>query len=249
MLAILLLSILMRFQCDEANPCMNCARRHLSCTYTLRRTPRPLEYTAVDEDARSAASTPEASARTGNILDSLQSKIAGGSFLPRDWDAQDFELMHHYCISTALTMSPQERVRNVWAAEIPKIAYSYEFLMHGILSLAAMHLAFVKPEKCSHYQTKSTFHMALGLQTFRKILQSPTEENCCALFSFSSIIMVWICAAPAEPEDTQAIEHTVDLFNLCRGIMALKEYMPIVRNSHLHPLLSPDYAPKSDEIL
>lgn len=245
----------MRFQCDEADPCVNCARRRLPCTYHVRRhTPLPYDNAAVDESARSPAPpsplpAEEASARTGNILGSLQDKIASGSFLPRDWDAQDFELMHHYCISTALTMSQQESVSKVWAIEIPRIAYSYEFLMHGILSLAAMHLAFVKPERFSHYQTKSTFHMALGLQTFRKILQSPKDENCCALFSFSSIIMVWICAAPAEPEDTQAIEHTVDLFNLCRGIMTLKEFLPIVCNSPLHPLLSPDYMPTSDEIL
>lgn len=232
---------------------MHCARRRLSCTYGHGDTP---PQHGSDGDARSAASplvapapAPAPARPPGNILNSLQGKIAGGSFLPRDWDGQDFELMHHYCLSTARTMSQQENVRNVWAAEIPKIAYSYEFLMHGILSLAAMHLTSVRPEKCSHYQTKSTFHMALGLQTFRQILQSPSEENCCALFSFSSIIMVWICAAPADPDDSQAIENTIDLFNLCRGIIALKDFLRVVRNSPLHPLLSPDYMPKSHDML
>jgi hypothetical protein len=51
------------------------------------------------------------------------------------------------------------------------------------------------------------------------------------------------------PQSQTAIENTVDLFNLCRGIMALKDFLRVVRNSPLHPLLSPDYMPKSHDML
>lgn len=172
---------------------------------------------------------------------SLQCNIADSTLFLREWNGQDLELMHHFCISTSKTMSPLEEVCNVWESEIPKIGYAYEFLMRGILSLSALHLAYLKPEKQSQYLTSSTFHMALALPAFRTILQSPTEENCCALFAFSSIIMIWICAAPADSVNFRPLENAVELFNLCRGIMSLKDFIPIIRKSRLGSMFSPDY--------
>ncbi|PKY00209.1 C6 transcription factor, partial [Aspergillus campestris IBT 28561] len=237
-----------RVKCDEADPCTNCTRRHLVCVYNRHGSPSIQAHNATKEGAQFATPSEPAPSDLDDTLSTFQDRIRSGFFLPREWDGQDFELMHHYSIATGHTMSQKDAVRNVWVTEIPRIAYSYEFLMHGILSLAAMHLTVVKPERYSHYHTRSTFHMALGLQSFRKILQSPTAENSCALFSFSSIIMVWICAVPGEVESVRPLDNAYELFKLCRGILALKDFLGVVRNSPLNPLLSPDYMLQEHEI-
>ncbi|PYI09286.1 C6 transcription factor [Aspergillus sclerotiicarbonarius CBS 121057] len=227
-----------RVKCDEGCPCANCVKRHLSCTFE-RRPPQPGPSPVSQSDQSS--DSPALSLRTDHAISSFQQQVADASGFLREWGAQDPELMHHYCIYTSKTMSDRESIRDVWQIEVPKIAYSYEFLMHGILSLSALHLAYTRPEKHSHYLNTSNFHMALGLQTFRIILQNPTEENCRALFCFSSLIMVWTCGAPTDLGDSRPLESVIRLFNLCRGIMTLRPFMSHVENSPLAPLFLRDF--------
>lgn len=237
-------------QCDEADPCLNCTRRSLSCSYQPRVvTPQPEPKKKHAEQLVACTPAPgtsiaEISARTDAALRVFQRNLTDTAYFVREWNGQDPELMHHYCISTCTTLSDEEEVRHVWRTEIPKIAYSYEFLMHGILSLSALHLSYVKPEKHSHYLTSSTFHMALGLQTFRTILRKPTAENCFALFAFSSVIMVWICAVPTDSKDAQPLNSVIEMFNLCRGITTLLEFFPVINKSCLGPLMDRDWSEK-----
>ncbi|GKZ33666.1 hypothetical protein AbraIFM66950_003695 [Aspergillus brasiliensis] len=161
-----------------------------------------------------------------------------------EWTGSDPELMHHYSIYTARSIARRPEMQQVWQVEIPKIAYSHEFLMHGILALSALHTACTCPDKYSSYLKSSRYHIALALRSFRKALLAPRAENCCALFASSSIIMVYTFATPAEPDSagTWAIlESVIELFRLCRGIMALKGFMAVIRNSPLRPLFLQDF--------
>ena len=225
-------------QCDEACPCANCVKRNLACTFE-RRPPKPRPSPLNQSDQSS--DSPGRSLQTDNAIHSFQQPVPDASAFVREWGAQDPELMHHYCIYTSKTMSDRPSIRDVWQIEVPKIAYSYEFLMHGILSLSALHLAYTRPERYSHYLNTSNFHMALGLQTFRIILQTPTKENCRALFCFSSLIMVWTCGAPTDLGDSRPLESVIRLFNLCRGIMTLKPFMSHVESGSLAPLFLKDF--------
>ncbi|KAE8384581.1 hypothetical protein ETB97_006406 [Aspergillus alliaceus] len=240
-----------RVKCDEADPCLNCTRRGLACSYPpLIAAPRLSNKNKHFEQRIDPCTPPsnnslaEISARTDAALNIFQSSLAHTACFLREWNGQDPELMHHYCISTCNTFTNQEEVRHVWRTVIPTIAYSYEFLMHGILSLSAMHLSYLKPEKHSHYLTNSTFHMALGLQTFRTILRKPTEENCLALFSFSSLLIVWTGAAPTDSKDAQPLSSVIEMFNLCRGVSTLADFMPLIRKSPLGPLVDQDWSEK-----
>ncbi|RAK87142.1 C6 transcription factor [Aspergillus costaricaensis CBS 115574] len=227
-----------RVKCDEAQPCANCVKRHLTCTFE-RRPPKPEPYPSTQSGKLSES--PTVSSRTDDAIAAFQHQVADASAFLREWGAQDPELMHHYCIYASKTLSDREVIRDVWQVEVPKIAYSYEFLMHGILSLSALHLAYTRPERYSHYLNSSNFHMALGLQTFRIILQNPTKQNCEALFCFSSLIMVWTCGAPTDLGDSRPLESIIRLFNLCRGIMTLQPFMSHVENGPLAPLFLRDF--------
>ncbi|KAF7589558.1 hypothetical protein BBP40_004137 [Aspergillus hancockii] len=241
-----------RVKCDEADPCLNCTRRRISCRYERRTTlPQSHKENKHSEQPDGCSPTPSASlleiaARTDAALDMLQRNIADTAYFLREWNGQDPELMHHFCISTYKTFSDEENVRRVWQVEIPKIAYSYEFLMHAILSISALHLSYIKLEKHSQYLTSSTFHIALGLQTFRTILRKPTEENCLALFSFSSIIIPWICAAPTDSKASQPLSNVTEMFHLCRGVLTLLDLLPRIAKSPLAPLMSHDWSEKPE---
>lgn len=154
--------------------------------------------------------------------------------------------MHHYTLYTSKTLSKRKAVQDVWQIEIPKIAYSYEFLMHGILSLSALHLSHLRPEKYSDYMMSSRIHLTLGLRSFVQILTSPNHENCSALFSFCSAIMIYTYGSPMEENnevDTASLfVNLIEVFRLSRGTLVILPYLQAMScRTGLEPLLRQDY--------
>lgn len=175
---------------------------------------------------------------------SFHEGILQETLLSQEWTSQDPELMHHFTLYTSKSLARRPEMQETWQVYVPQIAYSYEFLTHGILALSAVHLAQIRPEKYSQYLTKSRFHISLGLRSFRRVLLSPTPENCCALFAFSSLIMVYTYASPAESSDIDnpnTLETVLSLFKLCRGTLSLRPYMHLIQGSPLGPLFRQEY--------
>lgn len=152
--------------------------------------------------------------------------------------------MHHYTLYTSLTFARRRDMQEAWQVDIPKIAYSCEFVMHGLLGLSALHLAYLKPERYSFYLAGSGFHMSLALRTYRTVVLSPSSDNCYALFCFSGLIMVYIFASPTETTDLDSphgLESIFELLGLCRGTLVLLPYMDLIRKSALEPLFMSDF--------
>jgi hypothetical protein len=145
--------------------------------------------------------------------------------------------MHHYTLYTSKTLARRPHMQETWQVVIPEIAYSYEFLMHGILGLSALHLAYLKPKRYDNYLAGAGFHMSLGLRLYRKVLLSPSSDNCYALFSFSSLIMLYIYASLTDSIESHAangLESIFELFRLCRGTLVLLQYFDPQQSSLKH---------------
>ncbi|KAL4946552.1 hypothetical protein BDV06DRAFT_208661 [Aspergillus oleicola] len=239
-----------RVKCDEKTPCSNCSRRRMSCTYDNRGSPGPPGPNSIGilSDIRSrmlANGSPQQSLPEDPFA-TFHSRLSEGSFFPQEWTPQDPELMHHYTLHTSRTIARRPEMQETWQVAIPQIAYANEFLMHGILALSALHSVYLKPQRLSHYLALSGFHMSLGLRSFRRILLSPSSENCHALFCFSSLVMVYIYASPAESihgEDgsSQGLDSILELLGLCRGTLVLFPYIDLLRNSNLRPLFLSEF--------
>ncbi|KAE8361086.1 hypothetical protein BDV27DRAFT_148118 [Aspergillus caelatus] len=125
--------------------------------------------------------------------------------------------MHHFTLYTSKTLAKRKDMQDAWQIAFPRIAYSYEFLMHGILALSVFHLAHLTPERYSCYSTNSRLHISVGLRCFRKVILNSTVDNCSALFAFSSLIMVYMFATlseSAELKASDAIASILELFKL-----------------------------------
>ncbi|CEJ62838.1 hypothetical protein PMG11_11323 [Penicillium brasilianum] len=247
-----------RVKCDEIFPCSNCVNRDMACVFeTHPRTPSevsneksssscPPELLREQSHRRSLAAVPYQQ----EVLRDIENNILAATH-HSEWSGQDLEIMHHFIVCTAMTLSDSEDIQKVWQIVIPRIAYSFEFLMHGILCLSALHLAHVKPEKCSHYLTASRLHLSLGLRVFQQLLPSPNRDNCCALFAFCSTIMLYTYGSLQETGDTidssTVLDNVLTGFRLCRGTLTILPYLKLVEPHDLEPLLSPEYAPCFEE--
>ncbi|KEF50812.1 uncharacterized protein A1O9_13136, partial [Exophiala aquamarina CBS 119918] len=100
------------------------------------------------------------------------------------FDIDDMILWHQFITSTALTFS------RPWKSEIPVLAGSHDFLMHGILATAAMHMAYLHPEQYSQYFYKAASHQYLAVGPFRASMLAVGPDNCNAVFAFSTLLVI-----------------------------------------------------------
>ncbi|KAL5051086.1 hypothetical protein BDW71DRAFT_172251 [Aspergillus fruticulosus] len=236
-----------RIKCDEGRPCVNCSRRGMACTFENRSSATPPNGqndwgVLSDIGGRLLATYGDAPAPQSPSQDPFRvfnNRLSERAWFPQEWTAQDPELMHHYTLYTSKTFARRPQMQETWQTTIPEIAYSHEFLMHGLLGLSALHLAYLKPERYSHYLAGAGFHMSLGLRSYRRLILSPSSDNCHALFCFSSLVMVYIYASPTdstEANTANGLASILELLALCRGTLVLLPYFDRIRQSPLKHL-------------
>ncbi|KAF7933727.1 uncharacterized protein EAE98_003436 [Botrytis deweyae] len=198
-------------KCDQGHPtCGSCRKKEKNCTYGLRRKDisqaskpflLPPTTSTVSEQEREVSdiSTTYSEASDQEFLFSgqistpphLSRAETGASIF---WE--DLELMRHFVTETYLTFSCIKSIQNLWRITIPKMASDHPFMMHGLLNISALHLAFLNPAKRDLYLAPAIRHHDLFLSLYRSELHKITPDNCSAMFICSTLISICTLAFP-----------------------------------------------------
>ena len=112
---------------------------------------------------------------------------------------------------------------------IPEEAAKHSFLMHGVLALSALHLAFMRPAQVNKYASLCDKHQASALASYRQILTHITEDVADALFALSTILSISSLARAAlkasqmEGPPHISVDSICELMFLTRGVREVKE--------------------------
>lgn len=238
-----------RLQCDEIHPsCFNCTRHGVLCSFASDDSP-PVTIWSPSKDsphkpgqaspAAGSRSTEHVDSHTGSVSQSrLPSSLDG---LGQSWTL-DLELMHHYCTVTSNTLAHHEGARHVWRTVFPQEGYSHEYIMHGVLSLAALHKAFLIPGRRKTYLTRAAHHYSIGQESFTVLLQDVTSSNWRPVFCFATIVIAYVLCLPAQSGTDSAattpVSKTLQLFSVTKGIKAvLLPFIPQLNHTSLAPLV------------
>ncbi|KAL9105798.1 MAG: hypothetical protein Q9227_009100 [Pyrenula ochraceoflavens] len=186
-----------------------------------------------DETLSSAASTPESPCTAQSMSTALTTPVDHGTdaayFTPNT--TLDLLLMHHYTSSTWKTLSDYQEFSNLWQCVVPQEALSHVFLLHGLLALSALHLAYGdNVAKRSMYIESAVRHQDAAVTLFRRELSNINRSNCSALFAFSSLIAVFAFEFARVPgkdgttspgEQKSAVDEIFEIIVLLRGIQAV----------------------------
>lgn len=158
----------------------------------------------------------------------------------------DLVLLHHWTLVASREIYNSPQVDYCWQTVMPRIAFHRPFVMHGILSLSALHLAYTD-RACSNYRTlDASRHHNISLQGFREAVNSITDDKSDALFAFSSLNIIYIFAILRSPANSIDVDSSAsrnarvlgnDWIPSIRGVQAVLH--PIynnVRNGPLGPL-------------
>lgn len=102
---------------------------------------------------------------------------------PLDFD----ELLNNFCTETYHTIHRDPVQQSVWKDSVPRIARSFDFVMHSLLALSALHLSYLYPQEES-YALQALLHHQFSIHLARKVLPRITNENCSALYIFSMLL-------------------------------------------------------------
>lgn len=128
--------------------------------------------------------------------------------------------MYHY-VTTVYRLGVREDVVHLWRDYIPQQALEHPFLMHGLLALAALHLAYLRTDHSLKYLQAGDRHQDVALQKFRSFLSSPSDPKLAdALFALAATLSVSSMARScAEPDGVALDMDTIaELFILTRGV-------------------------------
>jgi hypothetical protein len=158
----------------------------------------------------------------------------------------DMELLYHYTLYTCFTLSHEPIRQHIRQHYMVELALKHDFILHSILCLSALHLAFKDPTRKEHLTHVASELTDKALVSFRKSMQAVSRENADALFAFSSNIVLCAWANDLTPGHlffTNTIERPgerpeLQWIGLLRSIRSiLKETWIWVESGPLKPLL------------
>jgi hypothetical protein len=94
--------------------------------------------------------------------------------------------MHHYTLRSAKTITDKPSQLPAFQEWCPENVEKHPYLLDGMLSMAAFHLAHCRPDEKSIWVPAGIRHQTAALMGFRNNLKNDvTQENCHALFAQS----------------------------------------------------------------
>jgi hypothetical protein len=106
---------------------------------------------------------------------------------------------------------------------VPQLGFEYDFVMHGILALAGLHLAKCSPQRKDLCLSRAILHHEAGLKKASLVLAEYTEENCHALWIFTALTLLYTVGS--------TILHKSDNFILV-GEAGIAEWIVLSRQSY-----------------
>ena len=125
---------------------------------------------------------------------------------------------------------------------IPQKGYTYDFVMHGILALAATHKALLVPSQFQTYVDISAYHQVLGSQSFRETVSEINSENWRPIFAFSVIVGMYYMTLPIRSENQTLevpLQSISELFSAVKGVrVSVDPFAELISGSELEPIIA-----------
>jgi hypothetical protein len=157
-------------------------------------------------------------------LASLQSQQNGAGI----FDMDDMALWHHFIKSTAATLS------NRWGEELPQLALNCDYLLHAILAVAALHIAYLHPDGQDKYSQLANHHQDLAFPAMNRVMANVTPENANQLFAASTLVLVFSFASFKSPEHLFPFTESPNIEGVSNWMLCLRGCSKVVQAAQAH---------------
>ncbi|RXG43812.1 hypothetical protein VDGE_02871 [Verticillium dahliae] len=123
-------------------------------------------------------------------------------------DMLDLELMFHWSTETCTTLTRDPTVNKFWQINVPKIGFRCDYVMRSMLSLAALHMAYVCPSREAELLERSVRHhevatrgVAAVVTSVEQVSRAGDQQLADDLFLFSILTMFYAMSNSRDPGD------------------------------------------------
>ncbi|KAF2099057.1 hypothetical protein NA57DRAFT_56686 [Rhizodiscina lignyota] len=107
------------------------------------------------------------------------------------FNSSNSQLMAHWTSHTSGTLAMIGTTTWIWRTEIPRYAQENPFLMHGVLSISALHIAHLQQPSYQSYSMAAQKQFDNALTLFRSSITTIDDKNCVAVLAFSLIVAIF----------------------------------------------------------
>ncbi|KAI1305719.1 hypothetical protein F5Y03DRAFT_384396 [Xylaria venustula] len=206
-----------RVKCDETRPsCRRCQTHGVQCDFLF------------EADTTAARAHPDSSSRDALSIHQLTSpSIAStpeASRQPPTWfSVFELELFHQFITSTSLTLAYDPTVRTFWRVNVPQLGFSHPYLLKAVFSIAALHLARLRPQQRDALVEQAMVHYTAASSVALPLIPNATGENFPPIFHFSMLTTIITFARPRTPDNLLLVSNGIipDWLLATRGVRVL----------------------------
>ena len=126
-------------------------------------------------------------------------------------EMMNLELLYHFTTVTYKTLSTDDTVREVWRLVIPRIAFSFSFVMHALLAFSALHLNFLRsPGK--PYAVMAAAHHGKAVMSLKTASGELPPQHADALFAATCLTAMYVFTCPPVLENILRAPSWIPLF-------------------------------------
>lgn len=200
----------------------------------------PAPFVFAGKSERSGRSSPKI---TRDTRSSSETSSSVNSYGASPLNLAHLELELQWITQTHKLFARDEDTRKVWEIPVLQEALCSPFLMHGILAISALHLAYLrKDERQAEWISIAIAHKSTALALFSEQLHHIDESNARAMMSFAGIAVVFSFASAlhcSSSDDGPNLNALIDILILARGVQTVgNQAMKFLRNSNFAPLFN-----------
>ncbi|KAM5510002.1 sterol uptake control protein 2 [Fusarium oxysporum f. sp. phaseoli] len=235
-----------RVKCSEEHPtCRSCASRRTVCEYPEGVVESSTTSISVPPLRTSVESPPAVSPFPSDT--SVSTRTSASATIPlqslghtttQTLELNQLHLLHHWTVSTSVDLCRCPKTLYIWQEAFPEIGFRYPFVLHALLGLAALHIAYQSPTERTRGWLVGMYHHNEALTGFQKEISNITEENSEALFTWSicNVLYVFATSNPLrQPVDGNLNSAT----SLQKEKVLGTEWIPMIRG--LRAVLEPTH--------
>lgn len=220
-------------KCDEMRPsCANCSTADLRCSYVsfLSSTASPIPHPATAEPATTPSISPPPSTVT------IQTE-------PQVFSLHHLELLHHIETGWMQHMGLHIEVGERMVKTVVESVLCTPYLMDRVLAMAAVHLSTISLDRRDFYCHQATQLQTRALTLFNAAQASVPDENCLAMFLFSSLLGQQVMYETFTTHDNMStfLDRFADCLYLHRGVRAVAGMSWPAIEAQIKPILGDTY--------
>jgi hypothetical protein len=152
----------------------------------------------------------------------------------------DLRLLHHWTTSAfaSLLVAGDPVADDILQRQLPYLAFRNDFLMHGLLGTAALHMQHLYPNS-EEYHKRTDVYRARAFRSFRQALNNkfPDSEAHEAALMMSLLLIILCSQKYLTGKDEIMVLHWIPLYRGLCAILEIKHPGGHIEGTILHPLI------------